>query len=239
MPHNVRTVNYTLVRGLPWERLLIIKDKYTHRLMYPTDARSYIKTGTLTVAEISTTITTEKGISLSLTSEETQDLPLGDLQYDVIATVNGVQQPIAKGTISVAALNTVTPLEDTSAMEIRYKQRTDYRRNFTWKDSNGEVLAIQSAFMQAKDSSGNTVVDLRWFNPTPSEATVIALTPASKRGYLAPIAGATLELHISNTNNVPAGSYSYDLFVQDSSGDWDCIVSGTLIVEAAISAPPT
>lgn len=238
MPHNARTVNYTLVRGLPWERLLIVKDKYTHRLMTPTDARSYIKTGDLTVAEISTTITTEKGISLSLTSEETQDLPLGDLQYDVIATVNGIQQPIAKGTISVSALNTVTPLEDTNAMEIRYKQRTDYRRTFTWKDTNGDVLAIQSAFMQAKDSVGTTVVDLRWYPTTPSEATVIALTPASKRGYLAPTAGATLEMHISNTNNVPAGSYQYDLFVQDSFGDWDCIVSGTLVVEAAISAPP-
>lgn len=238
MPHNARTVNYTLVRGLPWERLLIIKDRYTHRLLYPTDARSYIKTGDLTVAEITTAITTEKGISLSLTAEETQDLPLGDLQYDVIATVNGVQQPIAKGTISVSALNTVTPLEDTNAMEIRYKQRTDYRRNFTWKDANGDVLTIQSAFMQAKDSAGTTVVDLRWYPTTPSEATVIALTPASKRGYLAPTAGATLEMHISNTNNVPAGSYSYDLFVQDSAGDWDCIVSGTLVVEAAISAPP-
>jgi hypothetical protein len=92
--------------------------------------------------------------------------------------------------------------------------------------------------MQAKTSTGTTVVDLRWYASTPSEATVIALTPASKRGYLAPATGATLELHISNTNNVAAGSYSYDLFVQDLSGDWDCIVSGTLVVEAAVSAPP-
>ena len=81
-------------------------------------------------------------------------------------------------------------------------------------------------------------VDLRWYASTPSEATIINLYPTNKRGYLAPAAGATLEMHISNTNEVAAGSYKYDLFVQDTAGDWDCIVSGTLVVEEAISAPP-
>lgn len=234
----VRTVNYTLVRGLPWERLIIVKDKRTHRLQRPTDARAYVRTGSITVAELTTTLTSENGIALSLTAEETQDLPLGDLFYDVLATINGVQQPVSQGTISVAALNNITPLEDTDAMEIRYKQYTDYRRTFTWKDADGVVIAVQSAFMQAKTTTGTTVVDLRWYATTPSEATVIALTPASKRGYLAPATGATLELHISNTNNVAAGSYPFDLFVQDSSGDWDCLASGTLVVEPSISIPP-
>jgi hypothetical protein len=227
-----------MVRGLPWERLIIIKDRRTHRLQSPTDARAYVKTGNLTVAELTATITTEKGINLSLTSEETQDLPLGDLEYDVIATLDGVQQPVARGTISVSALNTVTPLEDTNAMEIRFKQYTDYRRTFTWKDANGGVLTIQSAFMQAKTSAGVTGIDLRWFSTKPTETEIGAL-PASRRGYLAPATGATLEMHISDKNTVAAGSYSFDLFVQDSAGDWDCLASGTLIVEAAISAPPT
>jgi hypothetical protein len=155
-----------------------------------------------------------------------------------MATIKGVQRPVSGGTITVSALDTITPLEDTQAMEIRYKQHTDYRRTFTWKDSTGAVMTIQSAFMQAKTSTGTTVVDLRWYSTTPSENTVIALTPASKRGYLAPATGATLELHISNTNDVAAGSYPFDLFVQDSSGDWDCLSSGTLVVEAAVSAPP-
>jgi hypothetical protein len=234
----VRTVNYTLVRGLPWERLIIVKDKRTHRLQRPTDARAYVRTGAITVAELTTTLTSENGIALSLTAEETQDLPLGDLFYDVLATINGVQQPVSQGTISVAALNNITPLEDSDAMEIRYKQYTDYRRTFTWKDADGVVIAVQSAFMQAKTTTGTTVLDLRWYSTKPSENTVIALTPASKRGYLAPATGATLELHISNTNNVASGSYSYDLFVQDSAGDWDCLSSGTLIVEPAVSAPP-
>jgi hypothetical protein len=92
--------------------------------------------------------------------------------------------------------------------------------------------------MQAKTSTGTTVVDLRWYATTPTENTVIALTPANKRGYLAPATGATLEVHISNTNDVAAGSYPFDLFVQDSAGDWDCLSSGTLVVEAAVSAPP-
>lgn len=238
MPHPARTVNYTLVRGLPWERLLIIKDKRTRRLQSPTDARAYVKTGDLTVAELTTTITTEKGINLSLTSEETQDLPLGDLSYDVIATIDGVQMPVAQGTISVSALNTVTPLEDTNAMEIRFKRYTDYRRTFTWKDADGDVLTIQSAFMQAKTSAGVTGIDLRWFSTKPTENEIAAL-PANRRGYLAPVSGGTLELHISDKNTVAAGSYSFDLFVQDSAGDWDCLASGTLIVEASISAPPT
>ena len=216
----------------------MVKNKYNRRVMRPADCRAYIQTGTTTKSEITTSITTQGGIMLSLTAEETTDLPVGDLLYDVLATVNDVQQPVSKGTITVSALDNITPLEDTQAMEIRYKQHTDYRRTFTWKDSTGAVMTIQSAFMQAKTSTGTTVVDLRWYSTTPSENTVIALTPASKRGYLAPATGATLELHISNTNDVAAGSYPFDLFVQDSSGDWDCLSSGTLVVEAAVSAPP-
>lgn len=239
MAHNTTTVNYALTKGQPWNRLIIIKNRYNHSLLRPEEPRAFIQTGTTSKFEITTSITTENGILLSLTSDEANDLPVGELPYDVVATVKGVQRPLTSGTITVYANDTITPLEDTDAMEIRYKQYTDYRRTFTWKDANGDVLTIQSAFMQAKTTTGTTVVDLRWYPSTPSEATVIALTPASKRGYLAPATGATLELHISNTNNVPAGSYPFDLFVQDTAGDWDCLASGTLVVEASVSAPPT
>jgi len=238
MAHYVQTVKYTLDKGYPWERLIMVKNRYNRRVIKPTDCRAYIKTGTLSKFEITASITTENGILLSLTGEETQDLPEGILEFDVIATVEDVQRPVVKGTIEVVYDELVTPLEDTQDMEIRYKQHTDYRRTFTWKDSDGDVLTIQSAFMQAKTASGTTVVDLRWYSSTPNEAVVINLSPASKRGYLAPATGATLEMHISNTNNVAAGSYRYDLFVQDTAGDWDCIVSGALVVEEAISAPP-
>lgn len=238
MPHLAQTVNYNVVRGLPWERLIIVKDRFTHRVVKPTDTRSYISTVGTAKAEITSTITKENGIMLSMTAEETQDLPLGELTYDVLATLNGVQRPVAQGTITVTALDTVTPMEDAQAMEIRFKQHTDYRRTFTWKDDDGDILSVQNAYMQAKDSTGTTVIDLRWFSSVPSEATIIAL-PAARRGYLAPATGATLEIHISDQNTVAAGSYNFDLFVQDSAGDWDCLASGTVVVEAAISAPPT
>lgn len=236
--YTAHTVNYNVIRGLPWQRLIILKDRRTHRVLKPTEARSFVKTSALGKKEITCDLTTENGIMLSLTGEETQDLPLGELQYDVLATVNGVQRPVAKGTILVTPLDNITPWEDSQAMEIRFKQRVDFRRVFTWKDSEGEVLTIQNAYMQAKDANDNTVLDLRWFATKPSEATVIAL-PAEQRGYLAPATGATMEMHVSDKNTVPSGEYNFDLFVQDSAGDWDCLASGTVVVEAAISAPPT
>lgn len=116
-----RYVNYTLTRGLPWERLLIVKDNVTHRVLKPTDSAAYVKASDLVKVEITTAISKENGIMLSLTAEETQELPLGELQYDVLATIGGIQRPVARGTISVSALDTITPLEDTKAMEIRYK----------------------------------------------------------------------------------------------------------------------
>jgi hypothetical protein len=231
------TINYTMTRGLPWERLIILKNNYNHRLLTPTDSRAYVKTGTLSKLEITTSITRENGIMLSLTGEETQDLPLGSLEYDVLATVNGIQRPVAKGTITVSALDTVTPLEDAQAMEVRFKKNADYRRTFTWRDTDGDILSIQNAYMQAKTSSGTTVLDLRWYSTVPSEATIAGLA-GERRGYLAPATGATMEMHISDKNTVPAGSYNFDLFVQDSAGDWDCLASGNVVVEAAISSPP-
>jgi hypothetical protein len=235
--HTAHTVNYNVIRGLPWERLIILKDRRTHRQLKPTEARSFIQTGSLSKKEVTVDITKEQGLMLSLTAEETQDLPLGELQYDVLATVNEVQRPVAKGTIIVTALDNITPWEDSQAMEIRFRQHVDFRRTFTWKDADGDILTIQNAYMQAKDTTGNTVLDLRWYSSVPSEATIIALS-GERRGYLAPASGATLEMHVSDKNTIAAGSYNFDLFVQDSVGDWDCLASGTVVVEAAISAPP-
>jgi hypothetical protein len=237
MAHLAQTVNYSVIRGLPWERLIIVKNRRTHRVVKPTDSRSYVATTGNAKVEITTMITKENGILLSLTGEETQDLPLGTLSYDVLATIDGVQRPVAQGTITVTALDTVTPLEDAQAMEIRFKQHTDYRRTFTWKDEYGDVLTVQNAYMQAKDSEGTTVLDLRWFSTAPTDPDIVLLPP-ERRGYLAPVSGATLEIHVSDQNPVPAGSYPFDLFVQDSAGDWDCLASGTVVVEAAISSPP-
>ena len=241
-------VNYSIDKGLPWERLIIVRDKRTHRVIRPISARASVKTSTTGRKEMTTIITSEGGIMLCLTEEDTADLPVGDLKYDVLATYvrnapysgtgDQITRPVAEGTITVTALDNITPMEDTQAMEIRFKQRVDFRRNFTWRDAADNILTVQDAFMQAKDSAGANVLDLRWYATKPSEETVIALT-GSRRGYIAPISGATLELHVSDKNTVPAGIYPFDLFVKDSAGDWDCLASGTVVVEASVSAPPT
>ena len=236
-------VNYDIVRGMPWERLLIIKDRRSHRVVTPSTARAYIKTGTNSLLEMTTEVTGENGLQLSLTAAQTKDLPTGELAYDVWATCKlyglDVEKQVSKGLINVSTTDRVTPEEDSKALELRYTQKTDFYRTFTWKDSDGDVQTVQSAYMQAKDTAGAAVVDLRWYATKPSEATVISFSPAAMRGYLTTGAtGTTLDLHISDKNDVAAGSYSFDLFVQDSADDWDVLAAGTLIVEAATSSNP-
>lgn len=238
MPTNVQ---YTLTRGLPWTRHICVKSKLTHYRVNIANPSAFVAISNTNKKQITTEVTPEGIIKLSLDETETYDLPVGSLDYDVWADVTiglneTVYQPVAKGTITVSSYSSVTPLEDTDEMEIRYKQRTDYRRVFTWKDEDGDVLVVQDAYLQAKDSE-TTVLDLRWYASAPSEATIQGLT-ANRRGYLAPSTGATLEMHISNYNTIAAGSYEFDLFVQDSSGDWECLAQGTIVVEASISSPP-
>ena len=238
-------VNYDIIRGIPWERLVIIKDRRSHRVVTPSAARAYIKTGTTSLMEINATVTGENGVKLYLTAAETADLPVGELSYDVFATCTlygtTVEKQVSKGLVKVSSVDRVTPEEDSKALELRYYQNTDFRRTFTWKDSDGDVQTITDAFMQAKNASGTVVVDLRWYATVPTEATIIALSPANKRGYLAPSAtsGATLDMHISDANDVAAGTYTFDLFVKDSAGDWDVLAAGSMVVEAAVSAPPS
>jgi hypothetical protein len=91
--------------------------------------------------------------------------------------------------------------------------------------------------LQAKNTAGTTVLDLRWYSSIPAENTIVALT-ANSRGYLAPKAGVTLEMHISDKNSIPAGVHTFDLFVQDSAGDWERLAAGTISVDASISTNP-
>ena len=236
-------VNYDITRGLPWERLIIIKDRRSHRVVTPSTARAYIQTSTTSVLEVTTEVTGENGVQLSLTAAQTKDLPTGELAYDVFATCKlygtDVEKQISKGLVNVSTTDRITPEEDSKALELRYTQKTDFYRTFTWKDSDGDVQTVQSAYMQAKDTAGATVVDLRWYATKPAEATVISFSPAAMRGYLTTGAtGTTLDLHISDKNDVAAGSYSFDLFVQDSADDWDVLAAGTLVVEAATSSNP-
>jgi hypothetical protein len=237
-------VNYDIIRGLPWERLILVKDRRSHRVVTPSAARAYIKTGTNSLLEVATEVTGENGIQLSLTAAQTTDLPTGELAYDVWATCRlygaDVEKQVSKGLVNVSTVDRITPEEDSKALELRYTQKTDFYRTFTWKDSDAVVQTVTGAYMQAKNTAGATVVDLRWYSSKPVEGTIIVLSPANTRGYL--IAGeaadTTLDMHISDANDVAAGTYSYDLFVRDSAGDWDVLAAGSLVVEAATSSNP-
>lgn len=237
------TVNYQAIRGLPWSRCITVRSNRTHYRVNVTDPVAFIKITDNQKKQIAAEINSQGIIELVLDSSETTDLPVGALPYDVWANVQVglgeiIYQPVAKGMIDVSTYGSISPLEEVDGMELRFKQHTDFRRTFTLADDAGVTLVVQNAFMQAKSTAGVTVLDLRWYSSAPSENTVIALSPNNTRGYIAPIAGGTLEVHISNKNSIPAGSHSFDLFVQDSIGDWDCLVSGTIVVEAAVSVPP-
>ena len=247
MTHSVSTLKYHATKGLPWERLIIVKDKDSRRVQKPIDAWGVVKTGDVTRKEFATKITSEGGIVIYLSEEDTYDLPEGDLEFDVVAviptrslytgTVN-VTKPVAKGTLVVSALDTYTPLEESDYMELRFKKSEDFYRTFTWRDSNGDVIDVQNAYMQAKSTAGTTVLDIRWYSPAPSEATISGLT-GNRRGYIAENQDNSITLHISNLNTVPAGEHRYDMFVQDNNGDWTCLASGVVVVEDTISVMPT
>ena len=243
----IHEVKYTLIKGLPWERLIIVKDRVTRRIIVPSDAWGVVKTSDIGRIELTTSITTEGGIAISLSEEETKDLPEGLLTFDVIATVRRtpltpdgattMTTPVAKGTINVSPLGTVTPIEEIDYMELRLGQGEDFYRTFTWRDSNNAIVSVQNAYMQAKDAAGTTVLDLRWYATVPNEATIEGLT-ANRRGYIAPASGASLIVHLSNTNPIAAGEYSFDIFVQDSASDWSRLTKGTLVIEPSVSAKP-
>lgn len=243
----ISQLKYHLTKGLPWERLIIVKDKDTRRIIKAMDAWGVIKTSNIGRIELTTFINPEGGIVVSLNEEETKDLPTGSLDFDVVAmlpnrplTPGGptvVTRPVAKGTIIVSDIGTITPLEEIDYMELRLGQGEDYYRSFKWYDDDGNVAAVINAYMQAADTQGNTVLDLRWFSTIPDESTIVAL-PTIRRGYLSTDSESSLVMHVSNTNPLPAGEYKFDIFVQDTAGDWTRLTKGTLFVESSVSVKP-
>lgn len=239
-------LKYHATKGLPWERLLIVKDKDSRRILKPLDAWAVLKTGDVTRKEFATKITSEGGIVLYLSEDDTIDLPEGDLAFDVMAVLQTrslykgnttVTRPVAKGTIKVSAMGNYTPIEESDYMELRFKQSEDFYRTFTWRDENGNVIDVQNAYMQAKSTGGTTVLDIRWTVPAPSEVTIEGLT-GNRRGYITENTDNSITLHISNTNTVPVGEHRYDMFVQDNNGDWTCLASGVVVIEESISVKP-
>lgn len=247
MSHVVTHLSYNLTKGLPWQRLIIVRDKWSHRIQKPLDAWGVVKTSDITRMPFTVNITSEGGILLTLTEEETKDLPAGELSFDVVATLpkramftgdsTTITGPVAEGSILVSEMNNITPVEEIDYMELRFSQGEDYYRGFTVRDDAGNVLEIQNAYMQAESTSGSTVLDLRWFSVAPEEGTILGL-PTIRRGYLAPSEGETFVLHVSNTNPIEAGEYLFDIFIQDNAGDWRRLTKGTVVVEASVSVKP-
>jgi hypothetical protein len=232
-----RTVNYTATQGIPFKRLLVLKSRRRHRLMVPTEVKAQIQTTSTSKRKLTTEITGAGEILLTLTASETAELPIGELQYDVLAKLNDTYYRVSAGVITVEANNTVTDGNEAQSMELRMTQNQDFRKTFTWKDSLGVLQVVSNAYLQAVDADDVKTLDLRWYSTAPNEETIIALT-ANRRGYLAPKTGTTLEMHISDKNPIPAGIHTFDLFVQDSAGDWDRIASGTIVVDASVATNP-
>jgi hypothetical protein len=253
-------LTYRAKQGEYWERLILVKDRDSRRIIRPLEAWANIKTSALTVKEINCFITSEGGILMQLSEEDTADLPAGNLEFDVVAQhykyqrltygslagapgISGsgdvVTRVVAKGIIKVEALGNITPLEEADYMELRFNRYEDFYRNFTWRDEEGDVIAIQNAYMQAKDSNGVVVLDLRWAEPALTEAEIVALPDAKRKGYITLNTDGSIAMHVSNLNSIPVGAHKYDIFVQDSSGDWSVLVKGTIIVEETISVMPS
>jgi hypothetical protein len=205
--------------------------------MVPTSVKAQIQTSVDSKKSITATVTGAGELLLSLTAAETLELPIGDLEYDVLAVYDSIYYQVSQGKITVTALDNVTDRDEAQSMELRMKQYEDFRKTFTWKDSTGTLQAVTNAYLQAKNTAGTTVLDLRWYSSVPAEETVVALA-ADRRGYLAPKSGVTLEMHISDKNSIPAGVHTFDLFVQDSAGDWERLAAGTISVDASVSTNP-
>lgn len=248
MAHSVSTLKYHLTKGVPWERLIIVKDKDTRRILKPLDAWGSIRVGDIGRKDFQVAITTEGGIVIHLTADDTLDLPNGTLEFDVIAQINKrslysgntvVSEKVAQGTIEVSGIDAISPVEEKEYMELRMNQREDFYRTFTWKDDDGDLIVIQDAYMQAVNTlTGNTVIDLRWYNPAPNDG-VIGTFPGEQRGYIAPNLDGSIVMHVSHLNPVPSGTYGFDLFVQDSVGNWSVLTKGAFIVEQSYSVMPS
>ena len=121
-------INYTVDRGEAWERLLIPKDRRTHRKRVPVEAAATLKVGD-TKYVIPSEITPEGGILLTMTPQNTEWLADGEYAWDCVATV------------SRSALLTSTPLSETVVVYGTLHVST--YDNLTPMDSDGDPVALE------------------------------------------------------------------------------------------------
>ena len=120
-------LNYTVDRGEPWERLIIPKDRRTRRKRVPVEADASVKIGD-TVYVLPVSITSEGGLLLTMTANNTEWLTDGEYDWDLVATV------------SRSALLTSTPLAET--VVVHGKLVVSTYDNLTPMDSDGVPTAL-------------------------------------------------------------------------------------------------
>lgn len=120
-------LNYTVDRGEPWERLIIPKDRRTRRKRVPVEASASVKIGD-TIYILPVEITSEGGLLLTMTANNTEWLPNGEYDWDLVATV------------SRSALLTSTPLAET--VVVHGKLVVSTYDNLTPMDSDGVPTAL-------------------------------------------------------------------------------------------------
>lgn len=127
-------------------------------------------------------------------------------------------------------------------MTIKLRAATDFNRVYTFVNADGATLEISDASFSAWDSSDNVVLSLP-FSETPPDEAAIALLDPDKRGYLSPIVGASLELHVSDMAVIPVGTYSYELMVSQTDADYtqgqEVLAMGQFIVSDQFSLDVT
>jgi hypothetical protein len=120
-------IDYHVYRGEVWERLLILKDKRTRRKRVPTEAAATVKVGD-TKYVIPVEITSEGGVLLTLTPNNTEWLAVGEYDWDCVATV------------SRSALLTSSPLSEN--LVVYGKLTVMEYDNLTPMDSDGNPTAL-------------------------------------------------------------------------------------------------
>lgn len=131
VPLKKANVDYVLVRGEIWQRLIVIKDRRTHRKRVPQSCAATIKVGT-TKYVIPTEVTSEGAVLLKMSANNTEWLAEGTYEWDLVATVSrsallltpissdGIdatadddlsEMLIAQGTIEVVNYENLTPMD--------------------------------------------------------------------------------------------------------------------------------
>lgn len=114
-------LEYEVTKGLDWERLVVVKNRSTRRVIKPSNAWATAKLDDVTTKSITCSLLSDGGILLYMSSAETAALAVGTYPFDVVATVPnstlstsasaGTENvPVASGTITVIDLNLISSL---------------------------------------------------------------------------------------------------------------------------------